>query len=265
MPPTSAEQRRAIAQIAETTRLLGVDFLPIAAPSAAPGASAPPAPPHAAAPASTTPSNPPPASTPTSTPPTTPAPSADRESKAAALAALRIEHDASCPHCTTVTYHTQTVFGDGDPAARLMFVGEAPGAEEDRRGIPFVGASGKKLNEMIIAMGLSRETVYIANVLKSRPPDNATPTPDEAAKCGPYLLRQIQIIKPDVIVTLGKPAANFLLDNRDSMTSMRGRWFEHHGIPVMPTFHPAYLLRAYTPENRQKVWSDLKAALTKLA
>jgi uracil-DNA glycosylase family 4 len=245
----SADQRRALAQIAETTRLLGVDFLPISASTTSKAAATPAREPAAPA---------------RSQSPDPSLPRSPSTSKAAALAALRAEHDASCPHCTTVTYHTQTVFGDGDPDARLMFIGEAPGAEEDRQGIPFVGASGKKLNEMIIAMGLSRETVYIANVLKSRPPDNATPTPDEAAKCGPYLLRQIQIIKPAVIVTLGKPAANFLLENRDSMTSMRGRWFEHHGIPVMPTFHPAYLLRAYTPENRQKVWSDLKAAIAKL-
>lgn len=145
-----------------------------------------------------------------------------------------------------------------------MFVGEAPGAEEDRQGIPFVGASGKKLTEMIKAMGFDRSQVYIANVLKARPPNNDTPTPDEAAKCGPYLARQIEIIAPAVIVTLGKPAVSYLLDTRETMTNLRGRWFEFRGIPVMPTFHPAFLLRQYTPENRQKVWSDLKQALTKL-
>lgn len=187
-----------------------------------------------------------------------------REEKAAALAALRAEHDARCPHCTRATAHTQTVFGDGDPDAALMFVGEAPGAEEDRQGIPFVGASGKKLTEMIKAMGFDRSQVYIANVLKARPPNNDTPTPDEAAKCGPYLARQIEIIAPAVIVTLGKPAVSYLLDTRETMTNLRGRWFEFRGIPVMPTFHPAFLLRQYTPENRQKVWSDLKQALTKL-
>lgn len=271
MTTAPPDPRRALAQIAETTRLLGVDFLPIAvrAPAPAPAPSnahahtTDPLPASAAAQANsantaiTAPRSPQPAPQPAPNP-------ARRQEKAAALAALRAEHDAHCPHCTNATAHTQTVFGDGDPDARLMFVGEAPGAEEDRQGIPFVGASGKKLNEMIIAMGLSRDTVYIANVLKSRPPDNATPTPEEAANCGPYLARQIDIIKPAVIVTLGKPAANFLLDNRDTMTSMRGRWFTYHTIPVMPTFHPAYLLRAYTPENRQKVWSDLKAAMSKL-
>jgi DNA polymerase len=184
--------------------------------------------------------------------------------KAAMLDALRVRHDAECPHCTRATAHTRTVFGDGSPDARLMFIGEAPGAEEDRQGIPFVGRAGQKLNEMITAMGMRREDVYIANVLKARPPDNATPTPEEASRCGPYLLEQIQIINPTVIVTLGKPAANYLLENSATMSSMRGHWHAWRGIPVMPTFHPAYLLRAYTPENRRKVWSDLQQAMARL-
>ncbi|MDX2115668.1 MAG: uracil-DNA glycosylase [Planctomycetota bacterium] len=205
---------------------------------------------------------PPAARTAAPSPPTPPA--AAPGDRRALLAALRAEHDASCPHCTRATAHTQTVFGDGDPEARLMFIGEAPGAEEDRQGIPFVGASGKKLNEMIVAMGLSRDRVYIANILKARPPNNDTPTPEEAERCGPYLIRQIEIIRPAVIVTLGKPAASFILQTRDAMSNLRGRWFDFRGIPVMPTFHPAFLLRQYTPENRQKVWSDLKAVISKL-
>jgi uracil-DNA glycosylase len=229
MTITSERLARVARQHIETTRLLGVDFVPVAS-HARPAA----------------------------------APSSSNPDKAAALAALRAEHDATCPHCTKATAHTQTVFGDGDPNAALMFVGEAPGAEEDRQGIPFVGASGKKLNEMIKAMGFDRTTVYIANVLKARPPDNATPTPDEAAKCGPFLARQIEIIQPAVIVTLGKPAVSYLLDTRETMTNLRGQWFEYRGIPVMPTFHPAFLLRQYTPENRAKVWSDLKAAVERL-
>lgn len=228
---TSPERLARLArQHMETTRLLGVDFVPVAGR---------PSPAAAAA-------------------------SHQHSDKAAALAALRAEHDATCPHCTNATAHTQTVFGDGDPNAALMFVGEAPGAEEDRQGVPFVGASGKKLNEMIKAMGFDRTTVYIANVLKARPPDNATPTPDEAAKCGPFLARQIDIIQPAVMVTLGKPAVSYLLDTRETMTNLRGRWFDYRGIPVMPTFHPAFLLRQYTPENRAKVWSDLKAAVERL-
>lgn len=192
-----------------------------------------------------------------------------RASRAAALDALRARHDATCPHCTAATAHTRTVFGEGDPCARLMFVGEAPGAEEDRTGRPFVGRAGQKLDEMIRAMGFAREQVYIANVLKARPPDNATPTPDEAMRCGPFLREQIAVIRPSVIVALGRPATQFLLDSRDSMTNLRGRWAEYRdgsvSVPVMPTFHPAYLLRAYTPENREKVWSDLKQAMARLA
>jgi DNA polymerase len=157
------------------------------------------------------------------------------------------------------------VFGDGDPGARLMFIGEAPGADEDEQGIPFVGRAGKKLTEMIIAMGYSRETVYIANILKVRPPNNRTPTIDEAAQEGPYLIEQIRIIQPEVIVTLGKPAANFLLGNREAMGAMRGTWHDCMGIPLMPTYHPAYLLRAYTPDNRQKVWSDLQQVIDRLS
>ncbi|MFG0253078.1 MAG: uracil-DNA glycosylase, partial [Phycisphaerales bacterium JB038] len=131
--------------------------------------------------------------------------------KQRALEELREEHDRECPHCTQATAHTQTVFGEGSADAGLMFVGEAPGAEEDRQGRPFVGRSGQKLTEMIEAMGFARAEVYIANVLKARPPDNATPTLAEAAKCGPYLRRQIEIIQPRVIVTLGGPAAKLLL------------------------------------------------------
>ncbi|MCA9310365.1 MAG: uracil-DNA glycosylase [Phycisphaerales bacterium] len=187
------------------------------------------------------------------------------EAKAAALASLRERHDRECPHCTQATGWTHLVFGDGNPDARLMFVGEAPGAEEDKQGIPFVGRSGQKLNEMITAMGLSRETVYIANVLKSRPPNNATPTTTEADRCGVYLRQQVAIIQPDVIVTLGKPAAQLLLNSREAMGRLRGTWHEYEGIPVMPTFHPAFLLRQYTPENRRKVWSDLQKAMTRLS
>lgn len=241
----TSEAQRALVQIARTTRLFGVDFLPVAARRI--GEPGPEATEIALFSMRVVP------------------PALSREAKAAALLALRREHDELCPHCMRATAHTQTVFGDGDPDARLMFVGEAPGAEEDRQGIPFVGASGKKLNEMIKAMGFDRSQVYIANVLKARPPNNDTPTPDEAARCGPYLRRQIEIIQPKVIVTLGRPAVQYLLETKESMTNLRGRWFEYAGIPVMPTFHPAFLLRQYTPENRQKVWSDLQQAMLRLA
>ena len=190
--------------------------------------------------------------------------------KQAALDELRKRHDAECPHCTTATFHKQTVFGDGSPNADLMFVGEAPGANEDETGKPFVGRAGQKLNEIIAAMGLSREEVYIANVLKSRPPDNRTPLQPEVDACSPYLAEQIEIIEPKVIVTLGGPAAKLLLETKTGITRLRGIWAEYvvgmtgRRVPVMPTFHPAYLLRSYTPENRKLVWSDMQAAMERL-
>lgn len=190
---------------------------------------------------------------------------------AAALEALRREHDASCPHCTEqIGSITQMVFGEGNPEADLMFIGEAPGEEEDRTGRPFVGRAGKKLDEIIQAMGLSRETVYIANVLKSRPPNNRTPLQPEVDACSPYLVRQMQIIQPKVIVTLGGPATKLMLNTTVGITRLRGQWAEYVdearglAIPVMPTFHPAYLLRNYTPETRRQVWSDMQAVLERL-
>jgi uracil-DNA glycosylase family 4 len=189
---------------------------------------------------------------------------------AEALEALRQRHDRECPHCTTATAHTQTVFGEGDPEARLMFIGEAPGETEDRLGRPFVGRAGEKLDEMIRAMGLQRQQVYIANVLKSRPPENRTPLQHEVDACGPYLIEQILTIRPEVIVTLGGPATKLLLATDAGITRLRGIWSEwrapggESGIPVMPTYHPAYLLRNYTPQTRGEMWSDLQAVMGRL-
>lgn len=188
--------------------------------------------------------------------------------KAAALEELRVRHDRECPHCTVATDHTQTVFGEGDPDAALMFVGEAPGETEDRTGRPFVGRAGKKLEDMIDAMGLARAQVYIANVLKSRPPDNRTPLRHEIDACGGYLAEQVRIIQPRAIVALGGPAAKLLLETDVGITRLRGTWGVYRpgdlDIPVMPTFHPAYLLRNYTPEVRGQVWSDLQTVLERL-
>jgi uracil-DNA glycosylase len=184
--------------------------------------------------------------------------------KGEAMEALRAEHERECPEREFITEFNRIVFGEGDPDARLMFIGEAPGADEDRTGRPFVGRAGQLLEGMIRAMGLSRESVYIANVLKVRPPGNATPTPNEVAACGPFLLRQIEIVEPEAIVTLGKPATNFLLETDEALGRLRGRWHEIRGVPVMPTYHPAYLLRTYTPENRGKVWSDLQQVMQRL-
>lgn len=185
--------------------------------------------------------------------------------KSKALEELRKRHDWECPHCTVATYHTQTVFGEGNPDAQLMFIGEAPGADEDASGRPFVGRAGKLLERMINAMGLKRSDVYIANILKSRPPNNATPTISEVEKCAPYLAEQVRIIEPEVIVTLGAPSTKFILQTTEGISKLRGKWHTYQRdelqVPVMPTFHPAYLLRQYTPENRAKVWSDLQMAM----
>lgn len=154
-----------------------------------------------------------------------------------------------CPGCGLCAGRRTIVFGTGDPNARLMFVGEGPGVEEDRQGEPFVGAAGKRLNRWIERIGLTRESVYIANIVKCRPPGNRAPLPEEAAVCLPYLRRQIQAIRPEVLCTLGAVALNVLLDNDDRITRARGRWRELDGIPVLPTYHPAYILRNAAKES----------------
>ncbi len=208
----------------QTSKLMGVDFLPIGSAS----------------------------------------PATERSCQQSMLDQLREEHDNMCPHCTVATGHKQTVFGTGNPDASLMFIGEAPGAEEDAQGIPFVGAAGQKLNQIIEAIGMQRKDVYIANVLKSRPPDNRTPLPSEVADCGPFLKKQIAIIQPDVIVTLGAPATKYILCTSQGITRLRGTWGTFENIPVMPTYHPAYILRNYTPEIRGQVWNDMQLATSKL-
>ena len=188
------------------------------------------------------------------------------------LAELFERHELECEHCTNVRGHIQTVFGEGSPDADIFFVGEAPGETEDRIGRPFVGAAGQKLDEMIRAMGLRREDCYIANVLKSRPPENRTPLAEEIERCGPYLVDQILIVNPKVIVTLGGPATKLLLKVDLGISKLRGVWAEwipppstrRGPIPVMPTHHPAYLLRNYTVETRKEVWSDLQAVTRKI-
>lgn len=165
--------------------------------------------------------------------------------------------------------NTNLVFGEGDVDARLMFIGEGPGETEDRLGRPFVGRAGELLNKMITAMGLSREQVYIANVVKYRPPGNRTPTPEEAAVQGPYLAKQVAIIRPAALVALGGAAAKYALQTTTGITRLRGQWasFTHTDppVPIMPTFHPAYLLRSYTPDNRKKVWADLQQVMDRLS
>ena len=173
------------------------------------------------------------------------------------LDAIRIDVGPQCPRCKLCGLgRTQTVFGVGNARARLMFVGEAPGDEEDKQGEPFVGRSGQLLTKIIEAIGLTRDQVYIANVIKCRPPDNRNPEPDEVATCEPFLFRQIDAIQPRVIVPLGKFAAQCLLKTADPITRLRGRTFEYRGATLIPTFHPAYLLR--NPSAKREVWEDMK-------
>lgn len=168
-----------------------------------------------------------------------------------------------CLACPLGPGRFRFVFGEGDPKARLMFIGEGPGKDEDQQGRPFVGKAGELLDKMIGGIGFKRDQVYIANVVKCRPPDNRTPTPQESQTCLGYLKRQIELIDPAVIVTLGATPLRELLGIQMGITKARGSWQRlelHRAIPVMPTFHPAYVLRQYTQEVRGAVWADLKAA-----
>jgi DNA polymerase len=202
------------------------------------------------------------AAPPVETPRPVPAP-ADAPQTATTLETVRAEL-GECTRCGLCEGRTHIVFGDGNPQADLMFVGEGPGENEDRRGLPFVGRAGELLTQMIEkGLEIPRSEVYICNVVKCRPPRNRTPLPAEVAACSPFLDGQIAAIAPRVIVTLGKPAASLLLGRDVSITRVRGSWFDYKGIPLMPTLHPAYILRQYTPENRRLVWQDLKAALAK--
>jgi DNA polymerase len=165
-------------------------------------------------------------------------------------------HIGDCQRCKLCRSRTNIVFGTGDPQARLMFIGEGPGQEEDRAGEPFVGAAGQLLNRIIEAIALRRQDVYIANVVKCRPPGNRLPEPDEIAACSPFLRRQIAAIRPLFICTLGSCAAQTLLNTSQAVSRLRGRFFDFEGIRLLPTFHPAYLLR--NPEKKREVWEDMK-------
>jgi DNA polymerase len=208
-------------------------------------------------------------------PPAAPAPPRPRgmppDQKAAALEKIDVEEVRSCVRCGLSRGRTQTVFGEGSADAELLFVGEGPGREEDRTGRPFVGRAGELLTKMIQAMGLRRADVFICNLVKCRPPGNRSPAPDEVGACWDYLVRQLEIIRPRVIVALGSPATQALLNTRTGITKLRGQWQslpllsdKLQGTPVMPTFHPAFLLRQYSQENRMKVWSDLQQVMAAL-
>lgn len=272
-------------QMVESDELMGGPYIPakrnplppikIAAPIKAPAAASPaPHAPAARAAGTTPPRSAAQAAAPTAPPPPMPdlpplKPNMSPEEKREALAALAGAGD--CKRCPLCEHRTNFVFGEGDPAAQLVFVGEAPGEDEDLQGRPFVGRAGQKLTEMITAMGLDRQQVYICNILKCRPPNNRTPAPSEALACRGFLLRQLQIIAPKVIVTLGNPATQNLLNTVVGITKLRGHWQKLpnaapglEGIAVMPTFHPSYVLRNYTPQTRTLVWSDLKQVMEAL-
>ncbi|MDE3105131.1 MAG: uracil-DNA glycosylase [Acidobacteriota bacterium] len=184
------------------------------------------------------------------------------EQRAAALRAIQ-EEIGDCTRCPLAYLGRRSiVFADGDPGARLMFVGEGPGADEDASGIPFVGKAGQLLNNMIQAMGLQREAVYIANIVKCRPPQNRVPEPLEANTCDPFLLRQIDIVQPQVIVALGATAATYLLGVKQSLTSLRGRWHSCRGAKLAVTYHPAFLLR--DPRQKGEAWKDLQMVMAEL-
>jgi uracil-DNA glycosylase len=185
------------------------------------------------------------------------APAIPLEERPALLASLaaQVAECRKCPHLAAT--RTQTVFADGSPTARLMFIGEAPGADEDRTGVPFVGKAGQLLTDMITkGMGLARQDVYIANILKCRPPENRDPTPEESANCFPYLERQIEIVRPEFICLLGRIATSTLLNTALSMSRLRGKWHRVHGVPTVATYHPAYLLR--NPAAKKDAWEDLQ-------
>ena len=183
------------------------------------------------------------------------------EERAAALQAIR-EDLGDCTRCALHKGRHTIVFGVGNPAARLMFVGEGPGADEDAQGEPFVGRAGQLLNNMIAAMGLKREECYIANIVKCRPPGNRTPEPDEANTCTPFLFRQIDVVRPQVLVALGATAATYLLGARQPLAGLRGRVHAYRGMSLIVTYHPAFLLR--DPRQKKEAWADLQIAMKEL-
>ncbi len=257
----------------EELREHGVRFVPVSAETLAalqePVRSVPAARPAAPAPRAVV-SEAPSRGLPAATAPAAAAPRSGSDAKAAAFAELRqrVMSCTKCPHLTAA--RKNVVFGVGDINAQLMFVGEAPGADEDAKGEPFVGRAGELLTKIIGAMGLSRESVYIGNILKCRPDTpgqragNRPPTPEEMQVCISYLQEQIDIIRPKVLVALGATAVEGLLGKTIGITKLRGQWRAYRGIPLMPTYHPAYLLRNQSPQEKRKVWGDMLQVMERL-
>ncbi len=197
-----------------------------------------------------------------------------QDNAASASVATELEKIADevrqCRKCDLGSQRTNAVSGEGNPNARILFVGEGPGADEDAQGRPFVGRAGKLLDKIIAACGLKRSDIFIANILKCRPPGNRDPRTDEIINCFPYLQRQIEIINPEIIVALGAPAARTLLNTNKSIGQLRGQFHEYYAglgrppVKLMPTYHTAYLLRNYSQENRKRVWEDMKKVLAEL-
>jgi len=283
--PTYDELRGAISRYLEADVLLGVKTAPLTPPAPQRALSSPAARPSATArPTAPVPRHPQVPAPPSLARPAAPAPGLasavphvmdvgpeELAGRQATLRALDEGKVSKCTKCRLCETRTQTVFGQGHAAPRVVFVGEAPGAEEDASGLAFVGRAGQLLTKMIAAMGLSREEVYICNILKCRPPDNRTPAPDEIAACWPYLDEQLRILRPEVIVALGKPASQTLLRTTESISRLRGQWHDYYTsgtpligepTPLMPTFRPAYLLR--NPAEKAKAWSDLKMVMQRL-
>jgi len=255
------QQRRRVArtvrQSLETDALLGLSEVPISKQAVQ------------ALRSSRSPSSKPAGKTPPTKPPSIVGP--DNQAKAERLKALAQQHADGCEKCHLAQSRNKVVFGQGAADTNLVFVGEAPGAEEDKQGLAFVGRAGQLLTRMVEAMGLTRDQVYICNVLKCRPPGNRTPSADEIAACSPMLLQQLQIIEPKVIVALGAPASQTLLETKEAIGRLRGRFHDFYpsgtpliGEPVklMPTYHPAYLLR--NPPDKRKAWEDLQLVMAEL-
>jgi len=260
-----ADPREQLRQHVESLRLAGVTWLPrqadLTVPEAEPELEPEPAPAAKPVPLPVVPTALQTSLFAQAAEPATPVPETTEE-RLAALEALKAQV-AACTRCPNLaSTRTQTVFGVGPLDPDLCFLGEAPGADEDRLGEPFVGAAGQLLNRIINACGMRREDVFIVNILRCRPPGNRQPTPLEADNCRPYLERTLDLVKPRAICALGATAVQNLLGVTQGITRLRGRWLEYRGIPVMPTFHPAYLLR--TPAGKKDVWEDMKSILTRL-
>lgn len=256
--------RRQVLGHVESLRAAGVEWLPRGEPVSLAFASEPATAPLASmSPSAPAPAAPPAALAPASAPLLEPAATAtltlDQRREALHVLSHEVRRCMKCPELAST--RTQTVFADGGPGVELCFVGEAPGADEDAQGLPFVGAAGQLLNRIIAACGLKREEVYICNILKCRPPGNRTPLPNEAENCRGYLERQIELVKPKFLCALGGCAATNLLQTKLSLGQLRRKFHDWHGIPTIVTYHPAYLLPHRAPEKKKDVWEDMQMLL----